>query len=141
MQALPLAAKAYTMVRQEEKQREGMAVKIGTPIILNSYTNNQRQFTHNNTYPPRNNPPMSNYSNTARRIAFRKGLYYRTCGKEGHNQEECYKTVGYPVCHPLYWKFPPKHNKPNTPYNQRPNMTVNMVMGHDDNIASTSNQA
>ncbi|GJS81837.1 reverse transcriptase domain-containing protein [Tanacetum coccineum] len=61
--------------------------------------------------------------------------------REGHTQEEWNKTVGYPVGHPLHGKFQSKYNKPNTPYNQRSNRTVNMVMRQDDNTASTSNQA
>nr|GEW00751.1 retrovirus-related Pol polyprotein from transposon TNT 1-94 [Tanacetum cinerariifolium] len=39
---LVLAVKAYTMVRQEEKQREGSNPKQATATILNSYSNQSR---------------------------------------------------------------------------------------------------
>ncbi|GJZ83071.1 cysteine-rich receptor-like protein kinase 8 [Tanacetum coccineum] len=39
MQPLPTAAKAYTMVRHEKKQRDGIAPKSTSSTILNSYSN------------------------------------------------------------------------------------------------------
>nr|GEY70916.1 UBN2_3 domain-containing protein [Tanacetum cinerariifolium] len=47
MQPLPSAAKAYTMVRQEEKQMETSNPKHQTSTILNSYTNQSRLSTNN----------------------------------------------------------------------------------------------
>ncbi|GKD94167.1 hypothetical protein Tco_1374004 [Tanacetum coccineum] len=112
MQPLPSAAKAYTMVRQEEKQKETSNPKHQTSTILNSYTNQSRPSTSNSQKynPPRpstssNNSDRRNITvpNTSyERITFRKGVYYGNCRKEGHYQEECYKVVGYPVGHPLH---------------------------------------
>ncbi|GJS72849.1 retrovirus-related pol polyprotein from transposon RE1 [Tanacetum coccineum] len=48
MQPLPIAAKAYTMVRQEEKQRECISPKTATATILNSYSNNYKFNAANN---------------------------------------------------------------------------------------------
>ncbi|GJV29662.1 cysteine-rich receptor-like protein kinase 8 [Tanacetum coccineum] len=39
MQPLPTAVKAYTVARQEEKQRKGIAPKSATSTILNNYSN------------------------------------------------------------------------------------------------------
>nr|GEW13154.1 hypothetical protein [Tanacetum cinerariifolium] len=82
MQPLPSIAKAYTMVRQKEKQREGLTVKPTTSTIFNTYTNHSRPFMSFNNSAPRN---------------------------KGHFQEECCKLVGYLVGHPLHGKYqPPK---------------------------------
>ncbi|GKA45944.1 cysteine-rich receptor-like protein kinase 8 [Tanacetum coccineum] len=143
-QPLPTAAKAYTMVRQEEKQREGIAPKSVTAIILNNYKFNTPNNSNNqrNTVPNTQNsrftsqrPIQNSYE---RRSNFRKGVYYGNCGKEGHLQEECYKIVGYPVGHPLHEKIQPtKQFKPRQDYKR----TVNMVVGQDEsNKASTSGQ-
>ncbi|GJU72728.1 hypothetical protein Tco_1264133 [Tanacetum coccineum] len=39
MQPLPTVAKAYSMIRQEEKQREGMLPKPTTSAAFSSYSN------------------------------------------------------------------------------------------------------
>ncbi|GJX10121.1 cysteine-rich receptor-like protein kinase 8 [Tanacetum coccineum] len=63
-----------------------------------------------------------------RRSAFRKGVYYGNCWKEGHYQEECNKIVGYPMGHPLHGKYQPaKVTRPTQ--NNRPPRTINMTIG------------
>ncbi|GKB39526.1 hypothetical protein Tco_0884468, partial [Tanacetum coccineum] len=124
MQPLPTAAKAYTMVRQEEKQKEGIAPKSATTNILNSYSNNYKFNVGNDSNSQRNTvlntqnsrftPQRSAQGGYERRSSFRKGVYCRNYGKEGHLQEECYKIVGYPVGHPLYGKDGPA-SKPDQP--------------------------
>ncbi|GJZ50863.1 cysteine-rich receptor-like protein kinase 8 [Tanacetum coccineum] len=112
MQPLPTAAKAYTMVRQEKKQREGIAPKSTSSTILNNYSNkNNAPNTHNHSKYNVSNTPNSRFTsqrptqtNFERRSSFRKGVYCGNCRKEGHLQEECYKIVGYPIGHPLYGK-------------------------------------
>ncbi|GJT66196.1 cysteine-rich receptor-like protein kinase 8 [Tanacetum coccineum] len=143
MQPLPSVTKAYTMVRQEKKQREGLAAKPTTSTIFNTYTNHSRPSTsYNNSTPryntqrPQNNPNPNtssdrrnsfNPNTTAeRRSNFMKGVYCENCGKEGHLQEECYKIVGYLIGHPLHGKYqPPKPTHKAT-------RTVNLVVGQED---------
>ncbi|GJT90310.1 cysteine-rich receptor-like protein kinase 8 [Tanacetum coccineum] len=125
MQPLPSAAKAYTMVRQEEKQREGSNPKQATATILNSYLN---QSSPSSSYSQRHTPQrQSNQNNNSDK---------RT---KGHYQEECYKIVGYLVGQPLHGNFqPPKINKSNS--DNRPR-TVNMVMGQEDARSQSSSAA
>ncbi|GKC58716.1 cysteine-rich receptor-like protein kinase 8 [Tanacetum coccineum] len=122
---LPSGAKAYTMVRQEEKQIEGSNPKHTTATILNSYKNQSRPSTsYSQRFTPQRQSSSNNNSdmrttvnpNTSfeRRNAFRKAVYCGNYGKEGHYQAECYKMVGYPVGHPIHEKYQqPKVNKPN----------------------------
>ncbi|GKC17149.1 hypothetical protein Tco_1013931 [Tanacetum coccineum] len=42
MQPLPSVGKAYNMIRQEEKQREGLIAKPPTSAIFSTISNNQR---------------------------------------------------------------------------------------------------
>ncbi|GKC67884.1 hypothetical protein Tco_1100482 [Tanacetum coccineum] len=115
VQPLPTVAKAYTMVRQEEKQREGIAPKSASSTILNSYSNrynpsnNHNHSKHNmsNTPNSRLTPQRPTQTGFERKNSFRKGVYCGNCGKEGHLQEEFYKIVGYPIGHPLYGKVQP----------------------------------
>ncbi|GJZ47657.1 retrovirus-related pol polyprotein from transposon TNT 1-94 [Tanacetum coccineum] len=90
-----------------------------TATILNSYTSQSRLSTsYSQRYNPQRqlNPNNSSdriniaYPNTnsERRSAFRKGIYYGSCGKEAHYQKECYKIVGYLVGHPFMEKYPVK---------------------------------
>ncbi|GJX95651.1 cysteine-rich receptor-like protein kinase 8 [Tanacetum coccineum] len=149
MQPLPSAAKAYTMVRQEEKQRETSNPKHQTYTILNSYTSQSRPSTSNSQrYNPPRQPIPSNNSerrNTAipntsyddKRNAYRKGVYYGNCGKEGHYQEECYKIVGYPVGHPLRGKYQPSKVTRPTQDNRLPR-TINMAIGQDNSRQQAS---
>ncbi|GJZ75381.1 cysteine-rich receptor-like protein kinase 8 [Tanacetum coccineum] len=114
MQPLPSTTKAYTMVKQEEKQREELSTK--------STNHNRRSGFNPNT-------------STERRSNFRKGVYYGNCGKEGHFQEECYKIMGYLVGHPLHGKYqPPKTVNKST-------RAVNLVVGQEDSKAQSSQTA
>ncbi|GJS31901.1 hypothetical protein Tco_0492521 [Tanacetum coccineum] len=149
MQPLPSAAKAYTMVRQEEKQREGLSTKSTNSTIFNTYTSHSRPSTSFNSSTPRYNPqrpqnspnPNTSLDNrrngfnlntlTERKSNFRKGVYCGNYGKEGHFQEECYKIIGYPVGHPLHGKYqPPKTINKSA-------RTVNLVVGQEDPKAQT----
>ncbi|GJU88477.1 cysteine-rich receptor-like protein kinase 8 [Tanacetum coccineum] len=153
MQPLPSVAKAYTMVRQEEKQRERLSIKSTNSTIFNTYTSHSRPSTSFNSSTPRYNPqrpqnsPNPNTSSdnrrngfnpntlTERKRNFRKGVYCRNYGKEGHFQEECYKIMGYLVGHPLHGKYqPPKTVKKSA-------RIVNLVVGQEDPKAQTSQTA
>ncbi|GKE46921.1 hypothetical protein Tco_1478179, partial [Tanacetum coccineum] len=144
MNLMPTVAKAYNMIRQEEKQREGFASKIPVSTTLsahsnnyrNSYSNgfnnggrNRRNYSGNYSQGESSIRNPVNNSNVTRRSVFKKGVICGNCGKEGDTNEECYQLVGYPVGHPLYGMFKP----PNTP--QR---TVNMAMGQNVNAVNMS---
>ncbi|GKB99315.1 hypothetical protein Tco_0985452 [Tanacetum coccineum] len=115
---MPIVAKAYGMIRQEEKQREGFVSKIPVATALSVHSNNYRNYYNNNARGSRNyNQGESSVRGTSnndyqmRRGVFRKGVICGNCSKEGYTREECYKLVGYPVGHPLHGKYKP----PNTP--------------------------
>ncbi|GKA76543.1 cysteine-rich receptor-like protein kinase 8 [Tanacetum coccineum] len=97
IQPLPLVSKAYSMLRQEEMQRDIPKPTLTIPTTLNT-TSNYR-------------PPHANKTNqpnqTVRRTPFRKGVYCTNYRKEGHDREECYKIVGYPPGHPFHNKYVP----------------------------------
>nr|GEV76720.1 hypothetical protein [Tanacetum cinerariifolium] len=88
---------------------------------------------------------MKNYtrgesSTPAKKIsAFKKGVYYGNCSKEGHTKAECYKIVRYPIGHPLYGKFlvkqPPKSANDTRNYRE-----VHMVMGQNIQMAMGQNE-
>ncbi|XP_071712254.1 uncharacterized protein [Rutidosis leptorrhynchoides] len=93
------------MIKEEEKQREGILPTPATPAIISFTGNGSRQF-NNNTYQRFNKTPST--STTERRSSFKPGVKCGTCFREGHTKEECYKNIGYPPGHPLHGKFPPK---------------------------------
>ncbi|GKA36964.1 cysteine-rich receptor-like protein kinase 8 [Tanacetum coccineum] len=151
MSSMPTVAKAYSMIRQEEKQREGFSFK-NTSTVLSAQSNYTRNSYSNNTRfdnsrfgriysqgesSSRNN----NQGESSRRSNFKKGVIY---GKEGHTKEECYKIVGYPVGHPLHRKYKPSNQtlRNNTLDNNR---TVNMTMSQENSnelsAATTSSDA
>ncbi|GJT86700.1 cysteine-rich receptor-like protein kinase 8 [Tanacetum coccineum] len=115
MSPMPTVAKAYSMIRQEEKQREGFLFKYTSTVLFaqsnytrNSYNNNTRfensRFGRNYSQgesSSRNN----NQGESSRRSNFKKGVICGNCGKEGHTKKECYKIVGYPVGYPLHGKY------------------------------------
>ncbi|PWA85644.1 reverse transcriptase, RNA-dependent DNA polymerase, Gag-polypeptide of LTR copia-type [Artemisia annua] len=125
---MPSVAKAYGMIRQEEKQREAHTPAV--PIALSAQSNNNRNscnqrsgrnFSHNES--------TRNYNNqgTVKRNVFKKGVICGNCNKEGHTKEECYQLVGYLVGHPLHGKYKP----PNQRYNMQDNTNqraVNMTV-------------
>nr|GEX94602.1 cysteine-rich RLK (receptor-like protein kinase) 8 [Tanacetum cinerariifolium] len=91
---MPTVAKAYNMIRQEEKQREGFALKFSVSTALSAHSNNYRNF-HNNGFNNggRNRRNYSgNYSqdeystrnsvnngNATKRIVFEKGIIDGNC--------------------------------------------------------------
>ena len=108
MQPLPLVSKAYSMLRQEEKQRDAKPILSTVPTALNTTTYNHNRSNNNTSkHSSSNNATGQGQSTPARRSAFKKGIYCTNCGKEGHTREECYKLVGYPPSHPLYNRYVP----------------------------------
>ncbi|GJR74201.1 cysteine-rich receptor-like protein kinase 8 [Tanacetum coccineum] len=156
MNPMPTVAKAYSMIRQEEKQREDFSFK-NTPTALSAYSNNPRNSYNNSRFD--NSRFGRNFSqgesssrnhtqgeSSSRRSSFKKGVIYGNCGKEGHTKEECYKIVGYPVGHPLHGKYKPSNQTPkNNVQLNNGNRTVNMAMAQggftDLPIANSSNDA
>ncbi|GJW77064.1 cysteine-rich receptor-like protein kinase 8 [Tanacetum coccineum] len=139
MQPLPSVVKAYNMVRQEEKQREGMVPKPATAATFSTYTNNHRPYNNNNYYQrPFNRSYYTQRESSTqaeRRSSFRKLIIYGNCNKEGYSKEGCYKTVGYPMGHPLHGKVQPK------PYmsqsqEYKPSRIVNIVVIRDEGVNS-----
>ncbi|XP_071694665.1 uncharacterized protein [Rutidosis leptorrhynchoides] len=104
MQPLPSVAKAYSMLRQEEKQREYVVTKPSISAILSAQSSN-RSYS-NNTSKWNSTKPTTPYT-SARKSTFKKGIICGNCGFEGHTKEECYKLVGYPIGHPFHDKYKP----------------------------------
>ncbi|GJX61861.1 cysteine-rich receptor-like protein kinase 8 [Tanacetum coccineum] len=94
MQPLPTAAKAYNMLRQEEKQRDTHKQPLNAPIALNTYKSPYNVLYNSSK---RNNTPQPNTPSTnnqpKRRGVFRKGITCAYCMKKGHSKEECYKLL------------------------------------------------
>ena len=62
MQPLPLVSKAYSMLRQEEKQRDTPKVSpISVPIALNTYNNKHNQQSPKSNTPSFNTGQSSNF--------------------------------------------------------------------------------
>nr|XP_043625974.1 uncharacterized protein LOC122597447 [Erigeron canadensis] len=137
MQPLPTVSKAYGMLRQEEKQREGPKSTLVTPIALNTFTSLPKPYATtqlSKTYIPRTNLQIE------RRSVYKKGITCAYCHREGHTRDECYKLVGYPSGHPLHNKYqPPPTRTPNTYNNSNKGKTINMVIAPED-ILSTSKE-
>ncbi|GJZ63297.1 cysteine-rich receptor-like protein kinase 8 [Tanacetum coccineum] len=112
IQPLPLVSKAYSVLRQEEMQRDIPKPTLTIPTTLNTTSNYRPLNTNRNTQSTKSNPVV-------RRSSFRKGIYCTNCKKEGHYREECYKIVGYPPGHPLHKKYvpPPQRNNSNSRIN------------------------
>ncbi|GJW90562.1 cysteine-rich receptor-like protein kinase 8 [Tanacetum coccineum] len=130
LQPLPTMAKAYSMIRQEEKQREGIIPKpLGsTALSTQSYTPQSNRF--NNSY--RNtNSQFPNRPQTGRRSTFKVGVYYTNCSKEGHTSDGCYKLKGYPIGHPLHGKYKPPMVK-HTSESENRTPKVNLIHEQDN---------
>ncbi|GJS56485.1 cysteine-rich receptor-like protein kinase 8 [Tanacetum coccineum] len=124
MNPIPTVAKAYRIIKQEEKQREGFSFR-NTPTALTAHSNNLR----------------NSYSNN-----LRKGVICGNCNREGHTKEECYKIVGYLVGHPLHGKYKPLNQTlRNNVQDNNGSRTVNMEMTQgisvDASVANAPNDA
>nr|GEX76749.1 retrovirus-related Pol polyprotein from transposon TNT 1-94 [Tanacetum cinerariifolium] len=119
MQPLPLVAKAYNMLRQEEKQRDFPKHPVSTPVTLNTYNQRNNQ--------PTNPTNPTNVTHNERRNTFRKWIFCGYCKKEGHHKEECYKLLSYPHGHPLQHKYQPPSQRA-SPANREQRL-VNMMIG------------
>nr|GEV86865.1 reverse transcriptase, RNA-dependent DNA polymerase, Gag-polypeptide of LTR copia-type [Tanacetum cinerariifolium] len=81
---------AYTMIRQEEMQIQGIAPKSASSTILNNYSNrynppnNQNYPKHNmpNTPNSRFTPQRPTHTGFERKSSFSKGVYCENCGKD-----------------------------------------------------------
>nr|GEY48125.1 cysteine-rich RLK (receptor-like protein kinase) 8 [Tanacetum cinerariifolium] len=83
MQPLPIVAKAYGMIRQEEKQREGIMPKnLGPRVALSSYSSQNSSRTSNYYQTTSGN----NGNRQERRNTFRPGVICSNCNKEGHKK-------------------------------------------------------
>ncbi|GJS42865.1 cysteine-rich receptor-like protein kinase 8 [Tanacetum coccineum] len=118
MNPMPTVAKAYSMIRQEEKQREGFALKIPVSTALsahsnnyrNSYSNglnnggrNRRNYSGNYSQGESSTRNSVNNGNVTRRSVFKKGVI-------------CVQTT--------------KHSSKDGEYGNRPNVNaMNMSMG------------
>ncbi|XP_071740694.1 uncharacterized protein [Rutidosis leptorrhynchoides] len=110
MQPLPPVAKAYGMLRQEEKQRKIVVPKVSISAAISA----QSGIRHYSTNTSKWNSNRPSYNSTpARNSTFKKGIICCNCGLEGHTKEECYKLVGYPIGHSLHDKYRPP-NKTNS---------------------------
>ncbi|GKB99733.1 hypothetical protein Tco_0985870 [Tanacetum coccineum] len=134
MNPMPTVTKAHSLIRQEDKEREGFSFK-NTPTALsaNSYNNNSR-FDNSRSgrsyYSQGESSRSQNATETTpKRSNFRKGVICGNCNREGYTKEECYKIVGYIVGHPLHGMYRPTSQTPrnNMQENNR-NRTVNMAM-------------
>ncbi|GJY58741.1 hypothetical protein Tco_0458633 [Tanacetum coccineum] len=135
LQPLPSVAKAYGMIRQEEKQREGVLPK---PLGSAAFSTQSYQQTRFNNSNKNANTQYPKRPQTGRKSTFKPGEYCTNCSKEGHSVDECYKLKGYPIGHPLYGKYKPRVTR-NVNVNDNKNPKVNLIYGHD--TASTSTQA
>nr|GEU28808.1 homogeneously-staining region [Tanacetum cinerariifolium] len=119
MNSMPYVAKAYSMIRQEEKQREAFSLKK-TPTALFAYYNNLRNSYNNNSRFDNNNLKVwwelyprgvifKGYESISRRGTFRKG-------------------------HPLRGKYrPPNQSLRNTMQENHRGRTINMDMAQGSN--------
>ncbi|GJW21324.1 cysteine-rich receptor-like protein kinase 8 [Tanacetum coccineum] len=113
-------AKAYNMIRQEEKQREGYVPHSTPSTALSAHSNYSRNNQYHNTRGNRNysqseSSNRSTFSQNERRRTFKKGVICGNCSKEGHYSEVCYKIVGYPIGYPFHGKYKRIAQKNNIP--------------------------
>ncbi|GJT26796.1 cysteine-rich receptor-like protein kinase 8 [Tanacetum coccineum] len=86
MQPLPSVVKAYNMVRQKEKQREGLLPKPATSVAFSMYSNSQRS---NNNY--QRNYNRSNYSQGESSAQVGHPLHEKFPSKPYKSQSQVYK--------------------------------------------------
>ncbi|XP_071708326.1 uncharacterized protein [Rutidosis leptorrhynchoides] len=129
MQPMPNAAKAYGMVRQEEKQKEHTSIRPTISAALSMQTNNtsiwgaQKASFNNKSY--------------ERKGTFKKGIFSGNCSLEGHTKGECYKVDGYPIGHSLHDKFKPPMKTSNY---SKPVKSINAATTGNDGDSSNSNE-
>lgn len=119
MQPLPLVVKAYTMVRQEKKQREGLLPRPATTAVFATFGNGQSGQQSDQGYNSGQRSNRTSYTQgepSERKSNFKKGVICGHCSKEGHYKEHCYRLVGYPVGHPLHGKFPARSQRSQPSY-------------------------
>ncbi|GKB43624.1 hypothetical protein Tco_0888566 [Tanacetum coccineum] len=138
--------KGLSMIRQEEKQREGFVSKIPVSTALSAHSNSYRNSYNNNARSGRNYSQgessvrgSSSNDYQVRRGVFRKGVIYGNCSKEGHTREECYKLVGYPVGHPLHEKYKPPDTPRFTTQDSLVHKSVNMTVAQRMNAKPSNN--
>ncbi|WOG83187.1 hypothetical protein DCAR_0102361 [Daucus carota subsp. sativus] len=78
MNPLPTLPQAYSLIKQEEKQRQGLTASTSFLAAANAKTSNFKT--------PNNQPDSS----------VKKQMKCTYCHKEGHLKENCYKLIGYP---------------------------------------------
>nr|GEW28494.1 zinc finger, CCHC-type [Tanacetum cinerariifolium] len=134
LQPLPSVAKAYGMIRQEEKQRECVLPKPLESAAFSTQSYQQTRFNNSN----RNaNKQYPNRPQTGRKSTYKPEVYCTNCSKEGQSIDECYKLKGCLISHSLYGKYKPLVTR-SVNVNDNRNPKVNLVHMHD--TASTSTQ-
>lgn len=121
MQPLLIVSKAYSMLRQEEKQRDTQKPNTFTPTALNTSSNRFTSQPQNS----QNKVNTTSPNHVVRKTPFRKGVYFTNCSKEEHYGNECYKLVGYPPGHPLHKKYIP-------PSQRAKGSVVNMITSTEE---------
>lgn len=86
MNPLPSVPQAFSLIKQEERQRQGYI--ISSSFIANA---SAKKFTHQQ--PNASTDGSSLEGNNVKK----QGLKCNYCHKEGHLKETCYKLVGYPL--------------------------------------------
>lgn len=79
MNPLPTLPQAFSLIKQEEKQRQGN-LATSSSFIANAKSNN----------------PVIRNANVQLDVAAKKQLKCSYCHKEGHLKETCFKLIGYP---------------------------------------------
>lgn len=77
MNPFPTLPQAYSLIKQEEKQRQGFVTTASSSFFVNAKTDNSGSKSIGNP-------------------GEKKQLKCSYCHKEGHVKESCYKLIGYP---------------------------------------------
>ncbi|XP_016510183.1 uncharacterized protein LOC107827542 [Nicotiana tabacum] len=95
MNPLPSMAQAFSLLIQEEKQRE---VKPHNQLMLDSASLNANVTSHNsfNNRTPVYNNFRTNYSPNNPSTSTRPRPFCDYCKRAGHTREKCFKLHGYP---------------------------------------------
>lgn len=135
LQPLPMVAKAYSLLRQEEKQRKvPKQASNSVPFALNTYRNYASQNTSQNRTSNHTTFSQNQSHPQNKKSSFKAGVICGNCNKEGHTKEECYKLVGYPIGHPLHNKYIPLQRRQ---YQNKPR-AVHLAMGTEDTPAENT---